>query len=372
MDHKKTKQILFLIAFGVILFVGLSHLDVVLGLIYQIGIILLPFLLGAVIAFILNVPVKGFEGLLSRAAQKVCRKHPPKDSLITCLSIFLTVLCILLVVVLFCTMMVPELVSSVKSVYALLEKKWPLWIERLSHVDFDTSAITDWMKTINVEKLINSATGSIGSVLNSVMNIAASSISAIITTCFAVVIAFYMLADKKNLSRQCRKLLSANLSEKTTEKLISVANITSNTYSKFLSGQCMEAILLGVLIYLAFLVFRLPYAGLIAVMTAIFALIPYIGAFLSCFIGAFLTLISNPSQVLLCIIVYLAVQFVENQFIYPHVVGGFRGAFPAVDFGGGHGGRQAVRAGRNPIFYPPDGCYHHPFAGRYQCKTQPA
>ena len=90
----------------------------------------------------------------------------------------------------------------------------------------------------------------------------------------------------------------------------------------------MEAILLGCLIVLAFSLFRLPYAGLTGFLTSLFAFVPYVGAFASCFIGALLTLLAAPSKVLLCVLVYLAVQFIENQFIYPHVVGNSVGLSP--------------------------------------------
>ena len=90
----------------------------------------------------------------------------------------------------------------------------------------------------------------------------------------------------------------------------------------------MEAIILGVLMFIFFSIFRLPYAPLVAVVTAVCAFIPYIGAFTACVIGAFLTLLVSPSQVILCIIVYNVVQFVENQFIYPHVVGSSVGLSP--------------------------------------------
>ena len=322
MDNNKTKKILFLISFGVILFVGLNHLNVVVRFLGYIAGIFLPFLVGCVIAFVLNVPVKGFEKLLSRL------KKPPKERIVTLLSILLTILSILLVAALFFTTVVPELVRSIKNLYTLIEAKWPVWIDLLSHLDFDTSSITDWMKNIDIDKIINTATSGLGSVLSSVASIASSSISAVTNTSFALIIAFYILADKKNLLRQCKRIFEANLEEKKLDRIYYIGNITNQTYSKFLSGQCVEAVILGVLIYLSFLIFRLPYAGLIAVTTAVFALIPYIGAFASCVIGALLTLISNPSKVLLCIAVYLVVQFIENQFIYPHVVGSSVGLSP--------------------------------------------
>ncbi len=107
-----------------------------------------------------------------------------------------------------------------------------------------------------------------------------------------------------------------------------IAQLSRETYAKFLSGQCVEAIILGMLMFIFFSIFRLPYAPLVAVVTAVCAFIPYIGAFTACVISAFLTLLVTPSKVILCIIVYNAVQFVENHFIYPHVVGSSVGLSP--------------------------------------------
>ena len=138
---------------------------------------------------------------------------------------------------------------------------------------------------------------------------------------FAFVIAVYVLASKRTLGRQVNRVMDAHLDAGHAARIRHVAHLASDTYSKFLSGQCVEACILGTLIFLAFSVVRLPYAGLIGFLTALFAFVPYVGAFASCAIGAFLTLLASPEHALLCVVVYLAVQFVENQFIYPHVVG---------------------------------------------------
>ena len=116
--------------------------------------------------------------------------------------------------------------------------------------------------------------------------------------------------------------------EKIARYLGHVYVLVRDTYSKFLSAQCIEAVILGVMMFLAFSVFKIPYAGLVAVLTALFAFLPFIGAFGACFIGGFLTLVAEPDKVLLCIIVYTVVEFTENQFIYPHVVGNSVGLSP--------------------------------------------
>ena len=107
-----------------------------------------------------------------------------------------------------------------------------------------------------------------------------------------------------------------------------MAVLARNTYTKFLSGQCVEAIILGLLMFCAFSLLRLPYAGIVSMLASVCAFIPYFGAFLSCGIGVFLTAISSPPQAIVCLFVYISVQFVENQFIYPRVVGTSVGLSP--------------------------------------------
>ena len=119
----------------------------------------------------------------------------------------------------------------------------------------------------------------------------------------------------------------------TYQKIMLIRFVTYQALSmkhipSFFSGQCIEAVILGLLIFIAFTVFRLPYANLIAVLTAILSFIPYIGAFASCFIGALLIVMVDPWKGLLSIVVYQVVQFIENQFIYPRVVGGSVGLAP--------------------------------------------
>lgn len=114
---------------------------------------------------------------------------------------------------------------------------------------------------------------------------------------------------RRELGRQCRGFLCAYFKKPTAERICHVAKLTHDTYTKFFSGQCIEVLILGTMIFLAFSVFRIPYAALIAVLTAAFAFVPYIGAFASCLIGVLLTLMAVPEKAILCFIVYQMVQF---------------------------------------------------------------
>ena len=328
---KRMKNCMLLIAFGVALYACLNNFGSVIRFFQDIGGLLLPIIGGMIVAFVLNVPVKGFETLYSRLFRKI--NLQPKNGPLVMLSLLSTLACIVLIVILVSTMVVPQLISSVRSVYLTIQTRSPQWIAFLSEYGFDTTWITKQLSSlslsqIDVEHIVQNVLTGAGNFLSSALGIATSTISIIINCFFSLVIALYILLSKKTLGRQCKKLLYVHVRKPIADCIYHVATLISKTYSKFLSGQCIEAIILGVLIFISFTIFRIPYAVLIAVLTGVLSFIPYIGAFFACFIGAVLVLMVNPLQALLSIIVYQVVQFIENQFIYPHVVGGSVGLAP--------------------------------------------
>lgn len=325
---------MLLIAFGVVLYACLNHLGSVIAFFKTVTGLLIPIIAGMIIAFVLNVPVRGFEKLYVRLFHKLKIKDDTIDRIpVVLISLLSTLLCIVLIVMLISTMVIPQLITSVRSVYLMIQARIPQWISVLSEYGFDTSWITTAVSSfslsqINIEHIVQSILSGAGNFLSSALGIASSTISVLINCAFSLVIALYILLGKQNLGRQCHKLLYAHVRRPIADKIYYVASLISRTYSKFLSSQTIEAIILGILIFFSFSIFRIPYAVLIAVLTAVLSFIPYIGAFCACFIGAVLVLMVNPLQALLSIIVYQVVQFIENQFIYPHVVGGSVGLAP--------------------------------------------
>lgn len=331
---KRMKNSMLLVAFGVALYACLNHLGSVIDFFQTVSRLLLPIIAGMILAFVLNVPVRGFEKLYTRLFHKLNVKEDTIRRIpLVMLSLLSTLICIVLIVVLVSTMVIPQLINSVRSVYLMIQSRIPQWISFLSSYGFDTSWITTALSSfslsqINIEHIVQSILSGAGNFLNSALGIASSTISVLINCAFSLVIALYILLGKKNLGRQCHKLLYAHIRTPIADRVYHIASLISSTYSKFLSSQTIEAIILGFMIFLAFSIFRIPYAVLIAVLTGVLSFIPYIGAFCACFIGAVLVLIVNPLQALLSIIVYQVVQFIENQFIYPHVVGGSVGLAP--------------------------------------------
>lgn len=327
----KTKQYLLIVGFGVTLFVGLMKLNTVVDFLTLLVHLLYPVLLGMLLAFILNVPMRGVEKRLRALAGRSAGKY---EGAIRGLSLLLSVAAVILVIVLVFTLLLPELIRSVESIIALVKVRLPEWVAWLNSYDIydvfdiDGSWITEKLAKLDIENLLKKLGDGAGTVISSVADLATATVSAVVNAVFACIIAIYILLSKHDLSRQGKKLLYAHLSAARADTVCRVLNLILDTYAKFFSGQCVEALILGVLIFLSFSVMNLPYASLIAVLTAVCALIPYVGAFVSCTLGAFLTLLADPSHVLLCIVVYLVVQFIENQFIYPHVVGSSVGLSP--------------------------------------------
>ena len=278
-----------------------------------------PVFSGLLLAFILSVPKPGIARRLTGVFPRLKEKTVDALSMMACVAVLVCLLCVLAI---------PQLTASVKSIAELARANWPNWAALLNSYGIDTTELTKLAASFNwkmaVEKLFTGA----GVVIGSVVDLAGSTVTVTVNAVFAIVIMFYVLLGRRELGRQCRGFLYAYFKKPTAERICHVAKLTHDTYAKFFSGQCIEVLILGTMIFLAFSVFRIPYAALIAVLTAAFAFVPYIGAFASCLIGVLLTLMAVPEKAILCFIVYQMVQFIENQFIYPHVVGSSVGLSP--------------------------------------------
>lgn len=146
-------------------------------------------------------------------------------------------------------------------------------------------------------------------------------INGVTTFVIAFIFSLYVLSQKENLARQCIKVINAFLSDKAVERICYVCRLSHRTFSKFITGQCMESLILGAMFVVTMTIFRLPYALLVGVLIAFTALIPMVGALIGCVVGAFLILMVNPMQAVFFVILFLVLQQIEGNLIYPHVVG---------------------------------------------------
>lgn len=309
-----------LILFTVItVIVGINYIKV-LGLLAAAVNMAAPFILGAAIAFVLNVPMRRIESSLSHVLKKGSRLLRP-------VSMALSILLVAGVLFLVMFVVAPQLVSTLLG----LQSSIPVffgevrqWLEQLFAenpqilINMEQIQI-DWQQLFNdsLKFLKNGA----GSMLDTTFSAAISIVNGMSTFLIGFIFSIYILLQKENLIRQIKKLLAAFLPERTVEGIVRIAALTSRTFSNFFTGQCMEAVILGSMFFIVLVVLRLPYALLIGVLIAFTALIPVFGAFIGWAVGAFLMLIISPMDALLFSVVFFTLQQIEGNMIYPHVVG---------------------------------------------------
>lgn len=250
-----------------------------------------------------------------------------KDKIARPLSMVLSVLFVFAVLAVVLVVVIPQLGRTVDSISEGMTSFLPKvqsWIEDLfgdskEIVAYIESLEFDWKSWLNQFK--DFALSGAGSVISYTMSATMIVINGVVTFFIAFTFSLYLLSQKETLGRQCRRVLGAFLSEKAAEKIFYVCRLSHMTFSKFITGQCLEALILGAMFLVTMTIFRLPYALLVGVLIAFTALIPMVGAFIGCFVGAFLILMVDPLQALIFIILFQVLQQIEGNLIYPHVVG---------------------------------------------------
>ena len=277
-----------------------------------------PFLLGGVMAFIINLPMRTIEGVIPLK----------RDSkLLRPLSLIISIVFVVGIVVLVTFVVMPQLIDTL----VILQNSLPsfltgikteaesLFVQFPQIADYINSIDIDW-KTF-IEQIVGFLSNGAGTVLSSTFSAAISIISGVTTFFIGFVFAIYILLQKENLSRQFKKLMKAYLPEALTVRTLEILDLVHTTFANFFAGQCLEAVILGSMFFLTLSIFRLPYALLIGVLIAFTALIPMFGAFIGCVIGAFLMLMVQPVNALVFVIIFFVLQQIEGNLIYPHVVG---------------------------------------------------
>ena len=324
--NKQLKNILWGTGFGVVLFVLLNNYEKVLGGIGNVIAMVQPILIGGVLAFVLNVPMRKIEVALHGVLER--SKKPPKAGFYRTASLILTLVLILSLLAILCITVIPQIVASAKAIVAQIQVVYPEWIAQLKSLGIDTEWLEELYDNLMSEELMSQATGHIGTLVTTLTGTISTVAGLIWDIVLAFVFLIYILLDKDRLSRQCKKLLYAYFPDKICKRLLRTGKLMNEMYASFLGRQCVEAIILGLMMWFAFLIFRLPYSGLVAVLTGLLSFIPYVGSFLACAVGAFVIFMVDPFKALISIAVFMGTQFIENQFIYPRVVGGAVGLPP--------------------------------------------
>ena len=324
-SREKLKQIRRLMVWATFLILIIIYSDKVLfGSIFVLN-ILKPFLYGGAIAFALNIPMRALEEkLLARWKGKsaVKLKRP--------LCMVLTIVLVILVI----SIVVGTVLPQVAQTAAEIGKKIPAFteqmIEKLDKLAKDYPIMAEQVSKLEAidinwdtifKNIVDFLRNGMGNVLNSTFSVASNIISGVVNGVISFIFALYVLAQKERLSNQGKRIISAFLPERVGKKMLEVFSLLHKNFSSFVTGQCVEAVILGAMFVVFMTIFRMPYALMVGVLIAFMALIPIVGAFVGCAVGAFLILINDPIQALWFVVLFLVLQQIEGNLIYPRVVG---------------------------------------------------
>lgn len=321
-DKKTIKTLILGIMGCIFLYWFLNDMERVKAIAGSILSMLQPFLVGACIAFILNVPL--------RAIEKQIRRVPklPADRSI---AIMLTLTCMGLVVALVGRLLVPQVQETVE----IIAQQFPPFVSKVEkyirHFLAENPQVEQWLwENTDLEKLdwaalaqqgIDLVGDTLGKVLGNTVDVVKGFISSVWNLIISVIFSLYCLGNKEQLSRQGRRILYSVLPERWADELIRIGRLANTTFSNFISGQCIEVLILGTMFAIAMTILRMPYVPLVSVLVALTAFVPIVGAWIGCALGAFFILVNDPMQALAFVVMFFILQQVENSLIYPRVVG---------------------------------------------------
>lgn len=325
LNKKSMKKIRELIVFTAILVVALWKFDTVLEGAKNIWGILFPFVLGGAIAFVINVPMSFLE---KKIFGKTKDGNKMGEKLARPISLLLTIILAVGVIALVMFGVIPQLTRTMGSLMISIANFVPQmqdWIREFSHNNQDIMKLVNQVQ-FNPDQAIKWGISILGSGAGNMMNTTMSAVGSIVSGFATFFIAFsfacYILFQKEKLHVQIRKVFFAFIPKQKAEAFLKICSLTYQTFANFLTGQCVEAVILGSMFVVTLSILKMPYALLIGTLIAFTALIPIFGAFIGCAVGCFLIFMVNPKQAILFIIVFLILQQIEGNLIYPHVVGG--------------------------------------------------
>lgn len=315
------KSLLKIVVIGILVYCGIQNYPLVLSILTNFFNLIFPFLLGGAIAFIINVPMRGIEKFILPHKEN-CEK------LRRLISYILTLLLIVAVLGLALFVIIPQISDTIM----LIVKQVPPAFRAFQHWIYN---VTDNLPTlhayieeldINWTSLSSYAVSFLKAAGTTVFSSGVAMISNIVGGITNFVVAFifsiYILLQKEKLSVQGKKVLFALFNEQKADRILYICQLSNKIFSNFLSGQCIEAVILGTMFFITLSIFQIPYALLIGVIIALTALIPIFGAFIGCALAAFLLVMVNPMQAVWFLVIFFVLQQIENNLIYPYVVGG--------------------------------------------------
>ena len=313
------------------LFAGFNNLGSVIAFYKWVVHICMPVIIGGLIALVLNAPMRGFQKLLGFLAKKLRAKTGRKIpvAFIDTASLVLTLICSALIIYHVFDVVVPRVVNSVSGIGDPFVIYYPKLTASLNQYGVKTEKIDQLINYLNVSTLLEQATDNMTTLVDTAYNAASSVLNTALNIFTGTIIAIYILAGKKRLKRQCKKLTYAYIDRAKADKICEIARLCTDTFFYFISGQCLDAFILGMMFFFAMSIFYMPYTVVISMFIGFMALIPYIGPLIGMLAGFLLIVMISPVKALGFVVIFLVLQQIDSHLIYPKIVGNSMG-LPAI------------------------------------------
>ncbi len=319
--EKNKKTIMQLILFTVVIIFAFVNIEALWNFFMYIIKVFMPFIIGAIIAFVLNVLLNVVENKLFKKLNeknsKIWRKIKRPTSVITTFVIIIAIIAFVL------GLLIPQLQNTVEIFTDNIDSYKEQSVELLDKIGIsnkDIKKFTNGLDDIQGE-LTTYLDNNKEEIMQTTVGVASTVVGTITSFVLGIVFAIYILLKKEDLARQSKKILKAYLPEKREKRIREICEVSNTTFGNFISGQCLEALIIGILCFIGMLILQIPYASTISVLVGFTALIPVFGAFIGTAIGAFLILMVDPTKAIIFIIFIIILQQIEGNLIYPKVVG---------------------------------------------------
>ena len=336
LNKENMRKIRWLIAFAVLLYLGIQNLAVVLKYVKLLWGLLLPFVLGGAMAFVLNVPMSFIERhLFGKVREKNNKAGKAASKLARPVSLVLSIVFVILLILIVVLVVAPELGTTLVSVVKKVEEDIPLAQKWITDTFNGDSEIVKWASAIEIDpqKILDSIVSVLkngaDNLVSSTITVTMGIVSMAVNFAIGFVFACYVLLQKEKLGKQVLKATYAILPVKVVEYQSHVCTLASKIFASFITGQCIEAVILGSMFFVTMTIGRFPYAMLIGVLISFTALIPVFGGIIGCWVGFFLILMVSPLKAFMFLGLFVILQQIEGNLIYPHVVGNSVG-LPAI------------------------------------------
>ncbi len=317
--ENKFRESIILVILGVTLLVALLNLKAVAGVAGTLIGLIMPLIAGGIIAFILNVPMNFFE----RKIQWLDDRYPTKflGKAKTALSLIVTLLLFVMCVYFIGNVIFPNLVESGKKIAEIVNANYKSWIALAEGYGLDMSYVSNLMENLDWDTMLARLKEHGGEILSTAGQAATNVFGVVANILFGLIFAIYILLNKKKLGKQAKQLAYAYLKKPWADEACDIASLSYKTFANFLSGQCLEAVILGTMFFVTLCIGKFPYAGTISVVIGCMSLIPFVGAFIGLVFGALLLAVVNIKQAFWFVIIFFIIQQIEGHIVYPKVVG---------------------------------------------------